>query len=67
MPDPDLEMGGGGSSRPFDKGGGAVSKKTIISALQASVWSKNRRGAQASLAPPLNPPLAGPVVYIAPH
>ena len=30
VPDPDLEMGGGWSSSPFDKGGGAVSKKTII-------------------------------------
>ena len=30
VPDPDLEMGGGGgSSRPFDGGGGVVSKKNF--------------------------------------
>ena len=34
--------GGGGSSRPLDKGG-LVSQK-IFSALPASVWSKNKRG-----------------------
>jgi len=34
VPDPDLEIGGGGwSSRPLDKGGGRVSKKNY-SALQ---------------------------------
>ena len=41
VPDPDLEIGGvggGGSSRPLDKIGGAHPK------LSASVWSKNKRG-----------------------
>ena len=47
MPDPDLEMGGGGgSSRPLDKGGGRSPKNFF------SVWSKNKGGA-----PPLDPPL----------
>ena len=43
MPDPDLEIRGGQSSRPLDKGGGA-SQKTIFSALRASVWSNNKGG-----------------------
>ena len=41
VPDPDLEIGGvggGGSSRPLDKIGGAPPK------FSASVWSKNKRG-----------------------
>ena len=33
--------GGEGSSRPWDKGGGRYQK--IVSALLASVWSKNKR------------------------
>ena len=41
MPDPDLEIRGGGSSRPLDKGERVVEKK---SAFQASVWSKNKGG-----------------------
>ena len=45
VPDPDLEIGGvgggGGSSRPLDKIGGAPPK------LSASVWSKNKRGGAA--------------------
>ena len=44
MPNPDLEIRGGQSSRTFDKGGG--SPKKIFSALWASVWSKNRRGSR---------------------
>ena len=47
---------GGWSSRPLDKGRGEVSKK-LFSALRASVWSKNKRGALVPRAPPLNPPL----------
>ena len=55
MPDPDLEMGGGGSSRLIDKGGGRSPKKIFLS-LQASVWSKNKeRGGPP--APHLDPPL----------
>ena len=44
VPDPDLEIRRGRSSRLLDKrgGGGAVSKKTF-SVLRASVWSKNKR------------------------
>ena len=44
------------SSTPWDKGGGAASKN-FFSALRASFWSKNERGA-APQAPPLDPPLA---------
>ena len=29
VPDPDLEMGGGGSSRPFDGGGGGGFQKNF--------------------------------------
>ena len=43
MPDPDLEI----------RGGGGVVSKNFFSALWASVCSKNRRGA----GPPLDPPL----------
>ena len=55
-----------GGSRPSDKGegvvirtlrkgGGGQSQKQILSALRASIWSKNK-GAPGQ-APPLNPPL----------
>ena len=51
MPDPDLEIRGGGggwgeSSRPLDKREevGVGSPKNIFSALRASVWSKNKGG-----------------------
>ena len=44
MPDPDLEIRGGG-------GGGGPPQKSFFSALQASVWSKNKGG------PPLDLPL----------
>ena len=37
MPDPDLEIGGGGED------GGPVSKRNFL-ALRASVWSKNKGG-----------------------
>ena len=47
VPDPDLEMGGGG---------GVVSKK-IFSALWTSVWSKNKGGVRPPWAPPLDRPL----------
>ena len=42
VPEPDLEIRGGRSSRPLDKGGGAQSPKKILSALRTSVWSKNK-------------------------
>ena len=54
MPDPDLEIRGGGSSRPLDKGGGRSPKKTFL-ALRASFWSKNK-GARPPV-PPMDPPL----------
>ena len=43
--DPDLHMGQGGNGHldPDMRGGGPVSKKHV-SALQASVWSKNKGG-----------------------
>ena len=41
-----LREGGGRSSSPLDKGGGAVSKK-MFSALRVSVWSKNKGGVRA--------------------
>ena len=51
MSNPDLKIGGGGaSSRTL---GGGASKK-IFSALQASVWFKNKGGPQV---PPLDLPL----------
>ena len=59
MPNPDLEIRGGGgggdrSSRPSQKRG--IPPQKIFSALQASVWSKNR-GTWAPRSPPLDPPL----------
>ena len=36
----------GGSSRPFDGGGGGWFPKKFFLALQASVWSKNKGGGQ---------------------
>ena len=42
VPDPDLEIRRGRSSRLLDKGGGGQSPKKIFSALRASVWSKNK-------------------------
>ena len=46
VPDPDLEIrGGGGSSRPLDKGEGGVVLAKNFSALRASVWSTNKGGA----------------------
>ena len=54
VPDPDLEMGGGGGGHPVPLiRGEGQSLKTIISALQASVWSKNRRGGPDPLDPSL--------------
>ena len=50
VPDPDLEIRGGRSSRRWDRGEGAV--------LRTSVWSKNKRRGWAPLAPPLDPPLS---------
>ena len=45
MPDPNLEIKGGGRSpRPLDKGGGDGHQKKIFSALRESVWSKNKGG-----------------------
>ena len=64
VPDPDLETRGARSSRPLDKRGGGVGETAVsinfISALRASVWSKNK-GASAlpgpSPPPPWDPPL----------
>ena len=55
--DPDLQIRWGGGSHPDPEiRGGQSLKKKRISALRASVWSKNRvRGAPR--APPLYPPL----------
>ena len=36
--------GGGGVIQTLDKGGGCRSQEKFFSALQASVWSKNRGG-----------------------
>ena len=48
VPDPDLEIRGGGqSSRPLGKGGGGGggrSPEKFFLALRASVWSKTKRG-----------------------
>ena len=60
MPDPGLEINGGRSPRPLDKGEGgrAQSPKKFFSALRASVWSKNKRGPA-----PLDPPLIAVRLY----
>ena len=51
MPDPDLEISGGGELSSLHKDWGPVSP--CFSALQASVWSENKGG------PPLDPPHPG--------
>ena len=54
MPDPDLEMEGGGEGTQtlrLGEGGGLPKK---VWACQASVWSKNKGGEGVS---PLDPPL----------
>ena len=58
VPDADLEIRGARSSRPLDKRGVGETAVSInfISALRASVWSKNT-GASALPAPP--PPSPG--------
>ena len=48
--DPDLQIRGPWSSRPWDKGGGGGSQKKVF-ALRASVWSKHRGGGAASPGP----------------
>ena len=58
--DPDLQIRGGapGHPDPEIRGGGGGLQKNFFGPLgAASVWSKNKRGAQASQAPPLDPPL----------
>ena len=66
--DLDLQMGGGGwggrSPGPEVKTGGARSQKKNFSALQASVWSKNKRGTRAPWAPPLDPSLFGSTSFL---
>ena len=45
VPDPNLEVrGGGGHPDPEISGGGQSLKKIIFSALWASVWSENKGG-----------------------
>ena len=52
VPNPDLEIkGGGSSSRPLDKGEGPVFKKNFFSTFRASVWSKNKRGGEGRPGP----------------
>ena len=56
VPDPDLEIRGGRSSRSLD--GGEQSPKKFFSAPRTPVWSKNKGGAPPPpRAPPLDPPL----------
>ena len=59
MADPDLQIRGGGApGHPDPEIRGARSpKKFFRPSGAASVLSKNKRGARASQAPPLNPPL----------
>ena len=62
MVDPDLQIRGlggvgwGGHPHPEIRQAGLKKKKFFL-ALQASVWSKNKRGTRAIRAPPLDPPL----------
>ena len=59
MADPDLQIRGGGAPSHPDPEirGGSLPKNFFGSLGVASVWSKNKRGARASQAPPLDPPL----------
>ena len=57
VPDPDLEIRGGGRlSRLLDMGG-ARSPLKIFSTPRGSVWFKNNGGERTPRAPPLDPPL----------
>ena len=53
MPDPNLEIRGGGHPDPEISRGGQSLKKIVFSALRASVWSKNK-GRGGGRAPPLD-------------
>ena len=56
---PSDKRGGGGAGHPDTEIiGGARSQKKFF-ALRASVWSKNKGGARAPRAPPLDPLLQG--------
>ena len=60
MADPDLQIKGGevpGHPDPEIIGGGSLQKILFGTLDAASVWSKNKRGARASQAPPLDLPL----------
>ena len=59
-PDPQIRGGGGAPDHPDPEmrgGGGGLLKNFFGPSGAASVWSKNKRGAQAYQAPPLDPPL----------
>ena len=57
MPDPDLEIrGGGGVIQTLRQGGGRWSPPPNFFTLRASFWSKNR-GGPAPRVPPMDPPL----------
>ena len=53
MADPDLQIWevGGGEGHPDPEIRGAQSLKKIFSALQALVWSKNKRGGGGEVSP----------------
>ena len=51
------DRGGGGGGHPDPEKRGASLQKFFFSALRASFWSKNKRGARAPRAPILDPPL----------
>ena len=51
MPDPDLEMGGGGGHTDPQKRGGGLQKNSF-SAPRASVWSKTKGGEEAGASGP---------------
>ena len=58
MVDPDLQIRGEGVViQTLRKDGEGQSQKQNLSALRASIWSKNKGGAGPGRATPLNPPL----------
>ena len=57
VPDPHLEISGGGAGHSDPEMAAGAASNKFFSALRASVWSENKVWSRAPQAPPLDPPL----------